>query len=57
MEFTEGAFPPILPVLLHLLVLNYYYMEFTEEASLPYFPCTSSATLFTSSQLVLREVY
>jgi hypothetical protein len=28
---------PILPVLLHLLVYDWYYVEFTEEALFSYF--------------------
>jgi hypothetical protein len=44
---------PILPVLLRLLVHDWYYVEFTAWAC----SHTSSTTLSTGSRLVLRRVY
>jgi hypothetical protein len=43
----------ILPLLLRLLVNDWYYVEFTAWAH----PYTSSTTPSTSSRLVLRRVY
>jgi hypothetical protein len=47
------GFAPILPVLLRLLVHDWYYVEFTKWALLP----TPSTTPYTGSRLVLRRVY
>jgi hypothetical protein len=47
------GFAPILPVLLRLLVHDWYYVEFTKWALLP----TPSTTPYTGSRLVLHQVY